>query len=69
MPRGGRHGRAKLDEGQVIAIFSRARAGEDPVRLAREFGVTKGAISLIKNRHRWRHLTKELVEDPDDLEG
>lgn len=52
--RGERQRFAKLCESDVIAIrASMARQ----VDLAAQFGVTQGAISAVKLRHTWKHVT------------
>ena len=55
MARGERHGRSKLTENVVLAIY--ARRHEPGVVLAAEFGVSKQQISRIINGHKWGWLT------------
>lgn len=52
LPRGERHGMAKLTEDQVRAI----RLDSRPQRLiAAEYGIRQPAVSRIKRGHRWAH--------------
>lgn len=44
---------AKLTDDQVRAIFADPRPNS---AIARTFGVSRPAVSLIKNGHTWRHL-------------
>lgn len=56
--RGQRHGRSKLTDQDVLAIYRRYRAGGVQQRdLAREFGVSVPTVSMIVHGHRWGHLT------------
>jgi hypothetical protein len=51
--RGGIFGRSKIDPAAVREIL----ASELPdTALARQFGVTKGAINHIRHRRNWRHV-------------
>jgi DNA-binding XRE family transcriptional regulator len=50
---GSRANPARLTEVQVIEIRQRLSAGESQTRLAREFGVTKGAVSHINTGRNW----------------
>jgi hypothetical protein len=52
-PRGERNVKAKLTEGQVIAIRSSSLSGP---QLAREYGVSVPTINQIKTRGTWKHL-------------
>lgn len=52
---GERHHRAKLTERDVRNIISSGRPG---VELARHYGVSKSAISRIRNGKSWRHITE-----------
>lgn len=54
--RGERAGRARLREEHIQQIHDRARAGENQSALAREFGVTSGYVTQIKQETAWRHL-------------
>lgn len=51
---GERNGKAKLTEAQVLAI--RAQPGKSHTALANQYGVSPGAISLIRSRKTWGHL-------------
>ncbi len=53
---GERHWQSKLTADQVRLIRIRIANGELSARLADEFGVSKGAISLIRTRKNWRNL-------------
>lgn len=55
--RGERNPAAKLTEAQVMQIDAALRAGDGPNAIARRFGVTGAAITLIKTGHNWRWLT------------
>jgi hypothetical protein len=54
--RGERNGKAKLTEGQVIAIRERFAAGELRNSLATEYGITPGKVGDIINGRTWRHV-------------
>lgn len=56
VPRGERNGMAKLTATAVAEIRQRAGAGEAQRRLAREFGVSRPAISAVVKRETWRHV-------------
>lgn len=51
--RGGRNGRAKLTEAQVLQIRSSTKLQRE---LAAEYGVSPVAISDIKRRKKWEHI-------------
>ena len=50
------HHNAKLTEDDVRDILSRRYVPGVQVRVAREFGVSQGVISLIRSRETWKHL-------------
>jgi hypothetical protein len=54
--RGETHWNARLTELAVITIHGRAKSGERLVDLAREFGMSHGAVSAIAHERTWRHL-------------
>jgi hypothetical protein len=57
MPRGERHGRAKLTEDDVRAIRRRhAAGGISQQSLADEYGVKQTVVSQIIRRKRWAHV-------------
>lgn len=56
-PRGEDHGNAKLTEEQVVEILAALSGGARGSDLARKFGVSEPAISMIRNGLRWPHLT------------
>ena len=47
---------AKLNEYKVIDIKKRLLMGETGAKLAREYGVARTQISMIKNGKTWRHV-------------
>jgi hypothetical protein len=49
----GNHNRARLTGGQVLQIRERLNAGETGISLAKEYGVSRHAITNIKLRHCW----------------
>jgi len=53
---GERNGRAKLTGADVKAIRARLTGGESHGAIARDFGVTRAAVSDIKTGKRWGHL-------------
>jgi hypothetical protein len=59
---GDRNGMAKLANAHAAAIRRRALAGENYGKLAREFGVTKSTICLIKQGKTYRDATEEEGE-------
>lgn len=54
--KGDRNGRHKLHESDVIAIKIRLASGEGGSAIARDYGISKDAISNIKTGKTWRHL-------------
>ncbi len=48
---------ARLTESQVLEIYRRAWAGEHQPTLGEEFGVTREAVSNIKQGHAWAYVT------------
>lgn len=54
--RGSTHHNAKLTEANVREARSRFAQGETLASIAREFGVTDGAIRGIVRRRTWRHI-------------
>ena len=55
-PRGEAHGMVKLTATDVHVIRSRLRRGDQQKDIAQAFGVNQPTISLIKNKHIWKHL-------------
>lgn len=55
--RGQKHGRAKLTDDQAAEIIRRALAGEALTGLAKEFGVTVGAVWSLKTGRTRGHLS------------
>lgn len=58
-PRGESSGRAKLTEDTVRQIRSRLAVGESQRKIARDYGVSQPAVSLILNRKNWPWLGRE----------
>lgn len=56
MARGERNGNAKLTDAQAAEILRRVRAGEAGGVLAKEFGVDRNTVGLLKNGRSRRHL-------------
>lgn len=56
VPRGEKHGMAKLNETAVVAIRLRAGMGESQRRLAGIYGVAHSAIGSIVRREAWKHV-------------
>ncbi len=56
MPRGERHGCARLTEAQVIEVRTRHAAGESLKSLAAAFGVTTSGVWRVAHRVSWRHV-------------
>lgn len=54
--RGARHGRSKLDEGDVRAIRARADAGEPHPSIAQDYGVDRSCIQAIASKRTWKHV-------------
>jgi len=50
---------AKLKKSQVIKIY---KSKKPSGKIAKEYGVSKGAIDGIRSGRNWKHLTKELDE-------
>ncbi len=55
-PKGDTHGSRKLSSSDAENIRSRAKSGESGASLAREFGITKGAVYHIVNGRTWKHV-------------
>lgn len=56
MPRGSRHGMAKLSEKDVLHIRELKQAGVKHRDLAKQFGVHRSMIGLIVHRKNWTHI-------------
>lgn len=52
--------RAVLNDADVVQIYKRLQLGEKSKDLAEEFGVERTAISKIKRKELWQHVTNEL---------
>ena len=57
---GEKNGRAILSEHLVVQIYKRLMQGEKSSKLAKEFGVERTAISKIKRKELWKHVTDNL---------
>jgi hypothetical protein len=55
---GVRNGRAKLSEQQAIEAASRSGKGESLMRIAKDYGVTRGAIAHIVTGKNWKHISR-----------
>lgn len=53
---GGKNPNAKLDEGDVIDIRHRLKAGEARAKIAARYGVSKDTIHMIAQNKAWRHV-------------
>jgi len=56
MPKGESHFKAKLTESEVIEIYNDVHSGASLNQTAKKYGVSKGAISMIKQKRSWRYL-------------
>lgn len=54
------NGRALLSDTEVIEIYQRLQQGEKSKDLAEEFRVERTAISKIKRKQLWKHITDTL---------
>jgi hypothetical protein len=57
MVRGERHPFTKLTETKVRTIRARCAAGESHAAVARSYGISRPAVTLIVNRKRWGWLS------------
>lgn len=55
-PVGESHYRAKLNEGIVRDVRARHDAGESGASLAREYGITRSAMSKVLRGKMWKHV-------------
>jgi hypothetical protein len=55
-PFGSRHGHAKLSESSIPTIRKRIKNGEPLLRIAKSLGVSRHAISAIRDRKTWSHV-------------
>jgi len=62
--RGERQGLARLRERDIPVILGRLKAGETVSAVARDLGVSRGAIQGVRNGTTWQHLTQETVKHP-----
>ena len=56
MPRGTEHYRTTLLDENIVDIRRRAKIGESLSIIARDFGLTTGAIWRIVKRQNWKHI-------------
>jgi hypothetical protein len=54
------HNNVILDEYHVRAIWKRLVSGEPASRIAKDFGVSRATICLIRSGPNWSHVTKSL---------
>lgn len=59
--RGATHPKAKLTEGDVLAILDAAKSGASGADLARQYGVQRTTIYSILKGKIWRHLLRDPV--------
>lgn len=60
--KGSSNGFSKLNEDQVIDIFTRYNGVDNTITsLGKEYGVHKSTIYLILNGRNWGHLTKHIL--------
>lgn len=55
-PRGERHWKARLNAEKVKQIRMRRASGESNSQIAKDFGITKEAVSAIYNRRIWKNV-------------
>ncbi len=60
---GSLHGAAKFNEKMILKMFVLAKKGETVKNIAKKFNSYPPTISMILNRHRWKHveIPKELL--------
>lgn len=56
LPRGERHGRAKLTKERVREIRARREAGESAIHLGKEYGLHWRTVYRIERREIWAHV-------------
>lgn len=59
---GERNGRAKLTEVQALSIIDRYGAGEKASKLAKEFGMTTGAVHRLLKGTSWKCLSRKSTK-------
>jgi hypothetical protein len=62
--RGARHHSTSLSEDNIREIRLRAAGEESGTSLAKEFGITRQAMSLIILRKTWKHVRKTVKDRP-----
>ena len=55
--RGELHGGTRLTNAQAMEIYRRAKAGERPVDVARDYGIERATVSQISRGVTWRSVT------------
>lgn len=55
-PQGEEHGKAKLTNKQVLAIYHDSRLHKD---IAADYGISRQQVGKIKNGEQWGHITKQ----------
>lgn len=58
-PKGEKNSNHKLTEKEVILICNEIKAGKTLSAIAKQFNVTKGTISHIKNKRTWKDITEK----------
>ena len=56
--KGERHGESKLTESAVVEILTTDESGRS---LAARYRVSESAVSLVRRRKSWRHMTDEVI--------
>jgi hypothetical protein len=57
--RGERNVRAKLKEGQVVAVRRRVASGENHQAIANDLGVNRSTVSMVGRGDTWKHIKME----------
>jgi hypothetical protein len=53
---------SKLNEEKVKTILDRISSGDTLTKIAQDYGMSIGAISLIKNGHNWKKVVQEYYQ-------
>ena len=59
--KGSGHGKSILIEENIPIIWERLRLGDTGAQIARDYNVTRVAISSIKLGKTWEHITESLL--------
>lgn len=60
-PKGERHLKAKLSDAQIPEIVRRIACGESQGEVARDLGLSQGAISAMLHCRTWRHVPRDVA--------